>query len=228
MVFDEQHFGLGASGTVVGLARRYRLTGMAFGLALCAALFIWKNSASFPPPAAAVHREALAGRTSLSGLYTLLRRHIKPADLAATCWNEWLVGNGRNLSPERRARAKLSSAIADANRSTLCAKSKPFYMRKDRFESRQFQAATENVLAGIRKVIIGQDEAIRYSLVVVLCNQHALIEGVPGLARRCWPRTLAALPRRRFQAHPIHARPDAPPTSQAPTSSISGATNSRL
>ncbi len=56
----------------------------------------------------------------------------------------------------------------------------------------QLQAATENVLAGIRKVIIGQDDAIRYSLVVVLCNQHALIEGVPGLGKTLLARTLAA------------------------------------
>jgi MoxR-like ATPase len=56
----------------------------------------------------------------------------------------------------------------------------------------QFQAATENVVASIRKVIIGQDAAIRYSLVVVLCNQHALIEGVPGLGKTLLARTLAA------------------------------------
>ena len=56
----------------------------------------------------------------------------------------------------------------------------------------QFQAATNNILAGIRKVIIGQDDAIRYSLVVVLCNQHALIEGVPGLGKTLLARTLAA------------------------------------
>ncbi|HWC98267.1 MAG TPA: MoxR family ATPase [Candidatus Sulfopaludibacter sp.] len=57
----------------------------------------------------------------------------------------------------------------------------------------QFQAAMDSALAGIRKVIIGQDEAIRYSLVVVLCNQHALIEGVPGLAKTLLARTLAAV-----------------------------------
>jgi MoxR-like ATPase len=56
----------------------------------------------------------------------------------------------------------------------------------------QLQAATEDVIAGIRKVIIGQDDAIRYSLVVVLCNQHALIEGVPGLGKTLLARTLAA------------------------------------
>jgi len=106
VIFDEQHFGISESGTVVGLARHFRLSGMAFGLALCAALFIWKNAAGFPPPAAAARRETLSGRTSISGLYTLLRRHIKPAELAATCWNEWLAGNGRDVSPERRARAE--------------------------------------------------------------------------------------------------------------------------
>ena len=42
-----------------------------------------------------------------------------------------------------------------------------------------FQTVIDNVTREIRKVIIGQDDAVRYSLVVVLCNQHALIEGVP-------------------------------------------------
>jgi MoxR-like ATPase len=41
--------------------------------------------------------------------------------------------------------------------------------------------------------MIGQEDAIRYSLVVVLCNQHALIEGVPGLGKTLLARTLAAV-----------------------------------
>jgi hypothetical protein len=106
VIFDEQHFGIAESGTVVGLARRFRLIGMAAGFALCAALFIWKNGSGFPPPAPAARRDTISGRTSLSGLQTLLHRHIQPADLAAACWNEWLVGNGRDVSPERRARAE--------------------------------------------------------------------------------------------------------------------------
>jgi len=117
VIFDEQHFGLGESGTVVGLARRFRLTGMALGLALCAALFIWKNAASFPPPVDAPRRETLSGRTSISGLYTLLHRHIKPAELAATCWTEWLVSNGRDLSPDRRVRAE--AILRDRGRQPL-------------------------------------------------------------------------------------------------------------
>jgi MoxR-like ATPase len=41
--------------------------------------------------------------------------------------------------------------------------------------------------------MIGQEEAIRYSLVTVLCNQHALIEGVPGLGKTLLARTFAAV-----------------------------------
>ena len=55
----------------------------------------------------------------------------------------------------------------------------------------QFQAAIERVTAELHKVIIGQQAAIRQSLVVVLANQHALIEGVPGLAKTLLTRTLA-------------------------------------
>ena len=55
----------------------------------------------------------------------------------------------------------------------------------------QFQAAIERVTGEIGRVIIGQHAAIRQSLVVVLANQHALIEGVPGLAKTLLTRTLA-------------------------------------
>jgi len=57
----------------------------------------------------------------------------------------------------------------------------------------QFGPAMERAIAGIRQVMIGQEDAIRYSLVVILCNQHALIEGVPGLGKTLLARTLAAV-----------------------------------
>ncbi len=57
----------------------------------------------------------------------------------------------------------------------------------------QFQATMDQVTAEVRKVIIGQEEAIRYSLVAILCNQHALIEGVPGLGKTLLARTLAVV-----------------------------------
>ena len=57
----------------------------------------------------------------------------------------------------------------------------------------QLQVTIDRTLAEIRKVIIGQDDAVRYSLVAILCNQHALIEGVPGLGKTLLARTLAAV-----------------------------------
>jgi len=57
----------------------------------------------------------------------------------------------------------------------------------------QFHSTIANVMSGIRKVMIGQEDAIRYSLVVVLCNQHALLEGVPGLGKTLLARTMAAV-----------------------------------
>ena len=102
IVFDEQHLGIAESGSVVGMARQFRLTGLAIGLALAAALFIWRNASGFPPPEAARSGERLSGRTSQAGLLTLLKRHIPPAELAAVCWREWLSANGRQVSPERR------------------------------------------------------------------------------------------------------------------------------
>ncbi len=101
VIFDEEHFGIAESGSVVGLARRFRLGGMFIGLAICAALFLWKSASAFPPPAPAAPVERLAGRTSLSGLFTLLRRHIPPRDLAAVCWREWLSTHRSDVSPER-------------------------------------------------------------------------------------------------------------------------------
>jgi MoxR-like ATPase len=51
----------------------------------------------------------------------------------------------------------------------------------------------DEVTRGINQVIIGQEDAIRHSLIVILCNQHALIEGVPGLGKTLLARTLAAV-----------------------------------
>ena len=111
IVFDESHFGIVESGSVVALARRFRLHGMALGLAIIAVLFIWKNASSFPPVASAPREEKVFGRTSVAGLVTLLRRHIAPDRLAAACWQEWLKSHARDIAPARRARAE--AAIRD-------------------------------------------------------------------------------------------------------------------
>jgi len=55
----------------------------------------------------------------------------------------------------------------------------------------QLQSALARVKSEVGRVIIGQDEVIRQSLVVILTRNHALIEGVPGVAKTLLTRTFA-------------------------------------
>jgi hypothetical protein len=105
VIFDEEHFGIAESGSVIGLARRYRLMGFALGLAICAALAIWKNASPFPAPGDEPARERIMARTSSAGLATLLARHIPARELVASCWQEWLKSNRRLAPAERVERA---------------------------------------------------------------------------------------------------------------------------
>jgi len=106
VIFDEQHLGIAESGSVVALARRLHLTGLAIGLAICAGLFLWRNGATFPPAADPAESRPLQGRTAQAGLTTLLRRHVPPRELAAVCWREWLSANRGATTPERMQRAE--------------------------------------------------------------------------------------------------------------------------
>lgn len=45
--------------------------------------------------------------------------------------------------------------------------------------------------AEVAKVVIGQAEPIRYALIAIFTNQHALVEGVPGVAKTLLVKTLA-------------------------------------
>src|SRR2546425_8840451 len=45
----------------------------------------------------------------------------------------------------------------------------------------------------LRKIIVGQDEAIEQILVALLAEGHALIEGVPGTAKTLTVKTLARI-----------------------------------
>lgn len=121
VIFDEDHLGIAESGSVVGMARQFRLTGLAIGLGLCAALFIWKNASGFPPPVSTRSGERYSGRTSYAGLLTLLKRHIPPAELAAVCWREWLSANRHQVTPERlqKAEAIATAVPARAGRSPV-------------------------------------------------------------------------------------------------------------
>ena len=59
----------------------------------------------------------------------------------------------------------------------------------ERFE--QLHRTLDATRAEVRKVILGQDEVIGFALIVILTRQHALLEGVPGVAKTLLARTLA-------------------------------------
>jgi MoxR-like ATPase len=61
----------------------------------------------------------------------------------------------------------------------------------------------------IAKVIVGQSETIDLLLLTVVCNGHALLEGVPGLAKTLAIRTLARILRLQFQR--VQCTPDLMP-----------------
>jgi hypothetical protein len=109
VVFDEAHFGIVESSGVVMLMRKYRLHGLAAGLLLLAALFIWKNAGSLVPRYPEAERaNYLAGKDSAAGFVNLLRRSIAPRDLLPVCFAEWKNSAGLTgpISPDRRQQAE--------------------------------------------------------------------------------------------------------------------------
>src|SRR5581483_1970395 len=63
--------------------------------------------------------------------------------------------------------------------------------------------------AELGKVIVGQEEMVTQMLLVVLCRGHALIEGVPGLAKTLAVKALAKVLQLQFQR--VQCTPDLMP-----------------
>ncbi|MBL8157769.1 MAG: AAA family ATPase, partial [Anaerolineae bacterium] len=55
----------------------------------------------------------------------------------------------------------------------------------------EVQRAYDRIRAEVHKVIVGQDEVLEQALLALFCGGHALIEGVPGLAKTLLVSTLA-------------------------------------
>ena len=55
------------------------------------------------------------------------------------------------------------------------------------------QQRYKTLRAEIGKVIVGQDEVVDQAMLAILCSGHAVVEGVPGLAKTLLIATLATL-----------------------------------
>jgi hypothetical protein len=105
ILFDETHLGSVEQGTVMGLARQFRLQGVLAVALVCALLFIWQSSAPFPPERTSSGSDdtRLAAASAGEGLRNLLAHHIAPNRLMSACVAEWRKDRGR-LVPEDRLR----------------------------------------------------------------------------------------------------------------------------
>jgi hypothetical protein len=115
IIFDETHLGISESPGISTLMRRYHLGGLLAGLAVVAALAVWKNSARLLPvndtePGA---EEAIIGKESFGGFVNLLRRNIAPSALLPLAIEHWAKrnqsGTGNTATPNR-AQAQVDRA----------------------------------------------------------------------------------------------------------------------
>lgn len=102
VIFDESHFGMHENPGVALLARQYHLQGVALALIVLAGLFIWRQSALFPPvPDDSTDEAEVKGREAAAGLGRLLRRAVPPRDVVAACVEEWHKAHApAHASPE--------------------------------------------------------------------------------------------------------------------------------
>src|SRR3981189_2142959 len=68
----------------------------------------------------------------------------------------------------------------------------------------------QQILAELRKVIVGQDEVVEEVLIALFTGGHCLITGVPGLAKTLLIKTLAGILDLDFKR--IHFTPDIMPS----------------
>jgi MoxR-like ATPase len=80
----------------------------------------------------------------------------------------------------------------------------------------RFHQGLDRARTEIRKVILGQDRVIDHALIVILTRQHALIEGVPGIAKTLLVRVFARVTGETFSR--IQFTPDLMPADITGTS----------
>lgn len=115
VVFDEYHLGVREDPGVTALARRYGLGGVFAALALLAGLFVWRNAASFLPPAPVEsdRGEVAGGLESRNALLHLMRRHLPAADLPRICFEEWNRCRPRHDPRSDRRAARMKQVLDD-------------------------------------------------------------------------------------------------------------------
>ena len=85
VVFSESHLGVVETGTILGLARRYRLQGLLFGLVLLASVFLWRNLLSFPPRRPEESAVSLSATDSFTAFARLVEKSLPSSQILNYC-----------------------------------------------------------------------------------------------------------------------------------------------
>jgi MoxR-like ATPase len=56
---------------------------------------------------------------------------------------------------------------------------------------REISDAAEQVMTNVERVIVGKHEAVRLTMIAVLCSGHVLIEDVPGVGKTVLAKSIA-------------------------------------
>lgn len=103
VIFEETHLGVAVQDRLSHLMRRMNLEPLLAVLLVLAALFIWKNTAAFPPRTRVSEVEEdrdVKGHDAEKGLVNLLRANIPRRRIFSLCWEEWVKG----LEPAEKSR----------------------------------------------------------------------------------------------------------------------------
>jgi hypothetical protein len=117
VLFDETHLGVLEEPGVAALVAKYRLHGLALGLALLAGLFVWKNTTSFVPPfdedIVEIRSDAVVGRDSAAGFVNLLRRGIPSAEVLSVCFLEWKKARAHGRADLSARTERMAAVVAE-------------------------------------------------------------------------------------------------------------------
>ncbi len=133
----------------------------------------------------------IASRSTIDAhkLETLMRQceaghQRRTAQLAAVDRSGETIARGRNTV--RSAHAFTRSATSHRKHLTK-------WRRKPTNMPETVAATVEHIQNELRKVIVGQDDAIEQILIALLAEGHALVEGVPGTAKTLTVKTLSRI-----------------------------------
>ncbi len=94
---------------------------------------------------------------------------------------------GRSVATERSIRPALPSFLMNETPDSAAAA----VPRDDRAKVQELHAIYQRMKEELGRVIVGQHEVVEQMLIAIFCRSHALLEGVPGLAKTLLVSTLS-------------------------------------